>query len=86
MRRQAVNVDLTKRAVVDTATMSWIPSPMAGAERKMLARDGKRWLAPPVLCAMRGSRIAASYPAGAWVRAPIGSSHAPKETEGAPLL
>ncbi len=36
-----IHADLTQRAVVDSATLDWIPSPMAGVERRMLERDGE---------------------------------------------
>lgn len=32
--------DLSQRAVLDTSTLSWQPSPMAGVERRMLERKG----------------------------------------------
>lgn len=35
-----IHSDLTKRAVVDTNGLDWVPSPMAGVERRMLERDG----------------------------------------------
>lgn len=35
-----VNADLTQRAVIETARLDWLPSPVAGVERKMLERDG----------------------------------------------
>jgi len=35
-----INADFSARAVVDTASMPWVPSPLAGVERKMLDRDG----------------------------------------------
>lgn len=35
-----LHADLTKRAVVDSATLDWVPSPLAGVERRMLERDG----------------------------------------------
>jgi len=35
-----INADLTARAVVDTNTLFWVPSPIAGIERKLLERDG----------------------------------------------
>jgi len=35
-----IHADLTERAVVDSATLDWVPSPMAGVERRMLERDG----------------------------------------------
>ncbi|MEM9632256.1 MAG: cupin domain-containing protein [Pseudomonadota bacterium] len=35
-----IHADLKERVVVDSATLDWIPSPMAGVERRMLERDG----------------------------------------------
>jgi anti-sigma factor ChrR (cupin superfamily) len=35
-----LHADLTKRAVIDSATLDWVPSPLAGVERRMLERDG----------------------------------------------
>jgi anti-sigma factor ChrR (cupin superfamily) len=36
-----IHADLTERAVVDSASLDWVPSPMAGVERRMLERDGE---------------------------------------------
>lgn len=36
-----INADFTDRVVLDTTTMDWVPSPMAGVERKMLDRIGE---------------------------------------------
>ncbi|WP_417679588.1 cupin domain-containing protein [Roseibium sp.] len=36
-----VHADLKKRAAVDSNSLDWIPSPMAGVERRMLERDGE---------------------------------------------
>ena len=35
-----LHADLRQRAVVDTHTLTWSPSPMAGVERRMLDRCG----------------------------------------------
>ncbi|MHA7773745.1 cupin domain-containing protein [Roseibium sp. M-1] len=35
-----IHADLTQPAIVDSATLDWVPSPMAGVERRMLERDG----------------------------------------------
>ncbi len=35
-----LNADMTIPAVVDSATLAWVASPMAGVERRMLERDG----------------------------------------------
>ncbi|WP_297837329.1 cupin domain-containing protein [uncultured Roseibium sp.] len=36
-----IHADLTQPAIVDSATLDWVPSPMAGVERRMLERDGE---------------------------------------------
>ncbi|QDG78571.1 cupin domain-containing protein [Labrenzia sp. PHM005] len=36
-----IHADLSKRAHVDSATLDWVTSPMAGVERRMLERDGE---------------------------------------------
>lgn len=35
-----IHADLSKRAVVDSQSLDWIASPMAGVDRRMLERDG----------------------------------------------
>ena len=35
-----LHVDLSQRAVLDTNNLAWLPSPMAGVERRMLDRRG----------------------------------------------
>ena len=35
-----INADLNQRAVIDTEAMDWMPSPLAGVERRMLDRHG----------------------------------------------
>ncbi|GAA0777249.1 cupin [Roseibium denhamense] len=35
-----IHADLSKRAAVDTSDLEWVPSPMAGVDRRMLERDG----------------------------------------------
>ena len=35
-----LNADLSKRAVVHSADLDWVPSPLPGVERRMLERDG----------------------------------------------
>ena len=34
-----LNMDFTRRVVIDTGTLEWVPSPMAGVWRKPLARE-----------------------------------------------
>ena len=36
-----LNADFSKRAVVHAARVSWVPSPIAGVERRMLDRIGE---------------------------------------------
>lgn len=36
-----IHADLAVRAVVDSASLDWVSSPMAGVERRMLERDGE---------------------------------------------
>ena len=35
-----LNTDLSQRAVLDTRSLDWNPSPMAGVERRLLDRNG----------------------------------------------
>lgn len=35
-----INADFSRRAVVNTASLPWVPSPLPGVERRMLDRDG----------------------------------------------
>ncbi|MGA8262425.1 MAG: cupin domain-containing protein [Arenicellales bacterium] len=35
-----INADLSKRAVVHSETLDWVPSPLPGVHRRMLDRDG----------------------------------------------
>ena len=35
-----IHADLSQRAVVDSNSVDWVPSPLAGVERRMLERDG----------------------------------------------
>lgn len=35
-----INADLNRRAVVNSAELAWVPSPMPGVARRMLERDG----------------------------------------------
>jgi len=35
-----INADLNERVVIETETMDWVASPLAGVERRMLDRDG----------------------------------------------
>ena len=75
---ERIFADLALSAPVDTAAMSWLPSPAAGVERKPLDRDGGEFLVLEGVFADEKGR----YPAGTYVRNPPGSSHAPFSVEG----
>jgi anti-sigma factor ChrR (cupin superfamily) len=103
-----INADLAQRVVIDTGTLFWTPSPIAGIERKMLERDGGEVAratslvrfgpdtayAPHVHIA--GEEILvldgvfsdeyADYPAGTYIRNPPGSRHRPFSRTGCLLL
>jgi anti-sigma factor ChrR (cupin superfamily) len=36
-----LNTDLSQRVALDTSKLHWVPSPVAGVQRRMLARDGQ---------------------------------------------
>ena len=36
----SINADLSRPAMVDSAALGWVPSPLAGVHRRMLERDG----------------------------------------------
>jgi len=51
-----IHADLTERVVVDTGSLSWVPSPLPGVKRKMLERDGDEVArATSVVCYAAGS-------------------------------
>jgi anti-sigma factor ChrR (cupin superfamily) len=103
-----INADLTQRAVVATATLSWTQSPMPGVARKMLERDGDEVARATSLVRYEpGSRFErhahgggeeilvldgtlsdehGDYSAGTYLRNPPGSSHAPFSTAGCTLF
>jgi len=103
-----IRADLTKRAVVETVGLSWVPSPLPGVERKMLERDGGEVArATSVVRYAAGSAFDAhehgggeeffvlegvfsdesgDYPAGTYVRNPPGSRHRPFSREGCVLF
>jgi len=64
-----LHADLNQRAVLDTHTLAWTPSPVAGVERRLLDRAGGE-VAPAAGCAIR---TAACTAPGARPAAPSGS-------------
>jgi len=103
-----INADFGTRAVVDTPSLPWVPSPLAGVERKMLERDGGEVArATSVVRYAAGSAFDAhehgggeeffvlegvfsdelgGYPADTYVRNPPGSRHRPFSRAGCVLL
>lgn len=104
LAQMKINADFTKRAVVHPADVDWIPSPMAGVERKMLDRIGEEVAratsivryAPNsyfeehthgggeeffVLDGVFSDQYG-DYPAGTYVRNPIGTKHRPHSKDG----
>ena len=103
-----LHADLSQRAVLDTNALAWMPSPMAGVERRMLDRRGEEVArATSLVRYAPGSRFErhvhgggeeilvlegtfsdehGDYPAGTYLRNPVGSSHAPFSEKGCTIL
>jgi anti-sigma factor ChrR (cupin superfamily) len=103
-----LHADLGQRAVLDTSTLAWLPSPMAGVERRPLDRRGDEVArATSIVRYAPGSRFErhshgggeeilvlegvfsdeqGDYPAGTYLRNPVGSGHAPFSREGCTIL
>lgn len=103
-----LHTDLQKRVVLATALLPWMPSPMAGVERRLLDRCGDEIArATSLVRYSQGSRFErhshdggeeilvlegtfsdehGDYPAGTYLRNPVGSSHAPFSAAGCTLL
>jgi anti-sigma factor ChrR (cupin superfamily) len=103
-----LHADLRQRAVVDTHTLAWSPSPMAGVERRMLDRCGAEVArASSIVRYAAGSAFGlhshgggeeilvlegtfsdevGDYPAGTYLRNPVGSAHAPYSEMGCTIL
>jgi anti-sigma factor ChrR (cupin superfamily) len=103
-----INADLSKRARVDSDTLAWVASPLAGVERRMLERDGEEVArATSLVRYAPGSSFSphthtggeeflvldgtfsddyGDFPAGTYVRNPVGSKHAPHSEGGTVIL
>jgi anti-sigma factor ChrR (cupin superfamily) len=103
-----VHADLRQPVVLDTGSLAWTPSPMAGVERRMLdRRGGEVARATSIVRYAAGSRFdrhshgggeeilvlegvfsdeQGSYPAGTYLRNPVGSCHAPFSDAGCTIL
>lgn len=99
-----IHEDFNQRIVLDTERMEWVPSPMAGVERKMLDRLGaETGRATSLVRYAPGSYFSShahdggeeflvldgvfsdetgDYPAGSYVRNPIGTQHKPYSDKG----
>jgi anti-sigma factor ChrR (cupin superfamily) len=99
-----LNEDLSRRTIVHAAEASWVASPSAGVERRMLFRIGaEQARATSIVRYAPGSRFPrhlhpggeeflvlegvfqderGDYPAGAYVRNPPASAHAPGSDTG----
>jgi anti-sigma factor ChrR (cupin superfamily) len=103
-----INADLTERAMVASDSLSWVPSPLPGVERRMLERDGDEVARVTSLVRYApNSRFSAhthrggeeflvlegtfsddygDFPAGTYVRNPVGSKHTPHTAGGCLIL
>ncbi|MCP9928811.1 cupin domain-containing protein [Cyanobium sp. CH-040] len=103
-----LHADLSQRALLDTSTLAWMPSPRAGVERRLLDRRGEEVArATSIVRYAPGSSFErhvhgggeeilvlegifsdeqGDYPAGTYLRNPVGSSHAPFSESGCTIL
>lgn len=103
-----INADFTARVVIDTEAQEWLPSPMAGVERRMLDRIGDEVArATSLVRYAPGSAFSphthgggeeffvldgtfadehGQYPAGTYVRNPVGSRHTPAAPDGCTIF
>ena len=103
-----INADLSRRAVVDSAALPWVASPLPGVERRMLERDGAEVArVTSIVRYAPNSQFSAhshgggeeflvlegtfsddygDFPAGTYVRNPVGSKHVPRSEEGCVIL
>lgn len=103
-----INADFTQRVVVRPGDADWVPSPMAGVERRMLDRiGGEVARATSIVRYAPNSHFSAhshgggeeflvlegvfsdehgDYPAGTYVRNPIGSRHTPHSDAGCTIF
>ncbi|MCB1646570.1 MAG: cupin domain-containing protein [Pseudomonadales bacterium] len=103
-----INADFSQRVHINTAAAPWVPSPMAGVERKMLDRIGaESGHATSIVRYQPGSYFSphthdggeeflvlegvfsdehGDYPAGTYVRNPIGTTHKPYSDPGCTIF
>ena len=103
-----INADFSQPAFAHTAAMEWVPSPMAGVDRRMLDRVGAEVArATSIVRYAQGSSFPehthgggeefivlegvfqdehGDYPAGTYVRNPVGTHHIPRSDPGCTIF
>lgn len=103
-----INAKFDEFIAIDTKTMDWVPSPMAGVDRRMLDRIGDEVArATSIVRYAPGSHFSehthsggeefivldgvfqdehGDYPAGTYVRNPVGTHHIPRSDEGCTIF
>lgn len=103
-----INADFAARAHAHTETLEWVPSPMAGVDRRMLDRvGGEVARATSIVRYAEGSAFPehthsggeefivlegvfqdehGDYPAGTYVRNPVGTHHIPRSDPGCTIF
>ena len=103
-----INAKFDEFIAIDTETMDWVPSPMAGVDRRMLDRIGDEVArATSIVRYAPGSHFSehthsggeefivldgvfqdehGDYPAGTYVRNPVGTHHIPRSDEGCTIF
>ena len=103
-----INADFTAPAFARTSQLDWVPSPMAGVDRRMLDRvGGEVARATSIVRYAKGSAFAehthaggeefivlegvfqdehGDYPAGTYVRNPVGTHHIPRSEPGCTIF
>ena len=103
-----INADFATRAHAHTESLEWVPSPMAGVERRMLDRvGGEVARATSIVRYAEGSAFPehthsggeefivlegvfqdehGDYPAGTYVRNPVGTHHIPRSEPGCTIF
>lgn len=103
-----INADFEERALVHTDRLDWVPSPMAGVDRRMLDRvGGEVARATSIVRYAKASAFPehthsggeefivlegvfqdehGDYPAGTYVRNPVGTHHIPRSDPGCTIF
>ncbi len=103
-----INADFAQPVFIKTQQLDWVPSPMAGVDRRMLDRVGDEVArATSIVRYAENSAFArhthsggeefivldgvfsdehGDYPAGTYVRNPVGTNHVPHSTDGCTIF